>query len=228
MLGTENFTLHDLPSGQVITSGEFAEFETAYSIFQQTQKHRDNVHAELMNATKPIIFVEGDYDIRYIHRAAHLLGYEDLLSSFVLKDGDGSGNLDKVWKYYNNPMSQTLLPNAVVLLYDCDVKKPNKTEDKISRYTVPLIEENPIKVGIENLFPSETIQRLESEEPQYIDFQAPSSRRERGVEVEIPESRSVNKSEKSNMCNWLCTHGERSDFTGFEPIFEMLQRFVSP
>jgi hypothetical protein len=43
------------------------------------------------------------------------------------------------------------------------------------------------------------------------------------VEVAVPESRTVNKDEKGNLCEWLCEHGTAEDFAGFHVVFDLIE-----
>jgi hypothetical protein len=50
---------------------------------------------------KPVVFVEGEYDVIYIKRAAELLEYTDLLQQVEIRQRGGYKNLDKLWDIYN-------------------------------------------------------------------------------------------------------------------------------
>ena len=143
-----------------------------------------------------------------------------------LEEVGGYGNLDKVWKSYNNSISE-LLPSKLILLYDCDTNKQNADKNKVYKRVVPSIQKNPITVGVENLFPLETVDRVEQEKPQYIDIQPESVVRVRGEEVTIPQSKSVNKDEKGNLCNWMCQNGVADDFVHFEAIFNIIEDTIT-
>ena len=65
---------------------------------------------------------------------------------------------------------------------------------------------------------------------EFIDIESGHTKVERGEEVTVPESWSVNKDEKRNLCDWLCKHGTCEDFRHFEEVFEILadKSTVSP
>ena len=174
---------------------------------------------------KPILFVEGDYDIRYITRAAELLNKSDLLSKLNLQDGGGSGNLENIWRGYNNPAS-SILPQKLIILFDCDTKKSNSSKGQISKRVIPHYALGPISIGIENLFPLSTIEKIEETHSQFIDFQEGSKQRTRNIITTSQSIRSVNKDEKGNMCNWLCENGTAEDFLNFSIIFDMLDEII--
>ena len=224
--GEDGFEIINMPNGEKVSSNDFSEFLKAYDAFKETTRHREEIKLEIERHSKPIIFVEGDYDIRYLRKAAELLGKTEILDKIQLKDGGGFGGLDKVWKSYNNPISK-VVPNKIILLYDCDTNKQDAEKNLVFKRVIPLIEKNPISKGIENLFPCDTIEKIESENPQYIDIQEESKTRVRGKEIVVPASKSVNKDEKSNMCTWLCENGTKEDFVNFEMVFQIIEEIIN-
>lgn len=224
--GEDGFEIINMPDGDKLVASDFSEFVAAYDAFKETTNHREEISREIKQHAKPVVFVEGDYDIRYLIRAAEILGREDVLESVQLKDGVGFGNLDKIWKSYNNSISE-VVPNKVILLYDCDTNKQNTQKNMVFKRVIPSNGDSPIKVGIENLFPAGVIDRIERERPQYIDIKEASSTRVRGVESKIPASKSVNKDEKGNMCNWLCENGTKEDFSCFVVVFDIIEEIIN-
>ena len=169
--------------------------------------------------------MEGDYDIRYINKAAELLGKEDVLSAVQLKDGSGYGNLDKIWKSYDTSMAE-VLPQKVLLLYDCDTQKAAADRGMVLKRVIPSVDTNPIAIGIENLFPGQLIDKLVANHEQFIDTIAPLQKRVRGKLINIPAQMMVNKDEKGNMCNWLCANGTLEDFENFSHIFDLIEQVL--
>jgi len=224
--GEKGFDVINMPTGERVSPSDFSEFTAAYNAFRETTKHRDEIVRQLELHAKPVVFVEGDYDIRYLNKAAELLNRQDVLDNVQLKDGVGFGNLDKIWKAYNNSVSE-VLPNKIILLYDCDTNKQNTEKHKVYKRVIPLVPGNPVSIGVENLFPPTTIEKVEKENPQYIDFHEAATTRTRGEIVEIPASKSINKDEKGNMCNWLCEHGEEQDFILFQSAFDIIEEIVN-
>lgn len=223
--GSDGFKIINMPDGDEVSANDFSEFSAAYEAFKQTAKHRAEIKAEIEQHSKPVVFVEGDYDVRYLNRAADLLGMRELLDRVQLKDGGGFGNLDKIWKSYNNSISE-VLPNRIILLYDCDTSKQDSDKNLVFKRVVPSVEENPISIGIENLFSSEVIDKIESENPQFIDVQEEGKARTRGNEITLPSTKSVNRNEKGNMCNWLCENGAAVDFERFESVFQIIEQII--
>lgn len=223
--GEDGIEIHQMPTGQRILPEEFSEFSAAYDEFQKSTKHREEIRKEIEKASKAIVFVEGDYDIKYINKAATLLGKQGLLDSLQLVDGGGFGNLDKVWKAYDNSMSLAI-PNIVILLYDCDTNKKNTQRNRIYKRVISQRENADIAIGVENLFPNETMCKAAAFDPKFFDISPSRQEIVRGVPVSIPAKKSVNKDEKLNLCNWLCENGDASDFRNFEAIFSILESII--
>lgn len=207
-LGKDGFEIINLPDGERLAADDFSEFKAAYASFRETKRYREEVRKEIDKSSKPIVFVEGNYDIRYIKRAAVLLDKSDLLNEIQLKDGDGCNNLDKAAKSITGLTSEAI-SNKVLFLYDCDTKKKDKKHEKIHIRIIPEMPENPIEKGIENLFPEKTIEKLDNTCPKFIDHEGGGTKKVRGKEQPIPITKSVNKNEKGNMCNWLCQNGTK-------------------
>lgn len=220
-LGVDGFSALQMPTGMPVSMEGFSEFGEAYEAFLQTERHKAEIKKSIDEFHGPVLYVEGDYDIRYLTKAADLLGWNYLLERLSIRDGGGSGNLDKIWRTYDNPTSAAL-PQKLILLYDCDTRKPDGERGQIYKRTMPVQADNPIAIGIENLFPEETILSLEQSNPQFIDLQAATTKRIRSDTVEVPCVRSVNKDEKGNMCNWLCENGSAQDFVCFNRVFEAI------
>lgn len=224
--GEHGFDVINMPAGEKVSPSDFSEFVAAYESFRDTARHREEIKHEIELHSKPVVFVEGDYDVRYLNKAAELLGKTDILSKVTLKNGVGFGNLDKIWKSYNNSISE-IVPNKIILLYDCDTNKQDGNKNLIYKRVIPQVSENPINIGIENLFSQETIDKVEAENPQYIDLDESMRSRIRGQDIVKPPQKSVNKDEKGNMCNWLCNNGNIDDFSGFESAFDIIDQIVN-
>lgn len=221
-LGVNGFTIINMPDGEVVSASDFSEFTEAYEIFKQTNLHRQEIANTLRANSRPIVFVEGDYDIRYITRAAELLEKLHVLQAIQLRDGSGFGNLDKIWRSYEVQLAE-LLPSKILLLYDCDTNKAASEKGKLIRRTIPSIEDSAIAIGIENLIPGEIIAQLENSHPQFIDSTDSTTTRIRGHAVISPARKSINKDEKKNLCDWFCSTGTAEDFRNFSSIFDIIE-----
>ena len=224
--GTDNFLILNMPNGVEINASDFTELNAAYEAFKETILHKEEIRTELLQNSKPIIYVEGDYDIRYLNKAAEHLNRTELLSRVQVKDGNGYGGLDKIWRAYDSLISEAI-PNKIILLYDCDTNKHETNKGQVYKRVIQSLVSNPINIGIENLFSVQTIEKIENAHPEYIDFQAETTRRIRGNNTINSPIKSVNKDEKGNMCNWLCKNGSEDDFANFASIFNTIEEIIN-
>ncbi len=116
-----------------------------------------------------------------------------------------------------------LLPSKILLLYDCDTNKAASEKGRLIKRVIPSIVESAITIGIENLIPSELIAQLENSHPQFIDSTDSSTARIRGHVVISTAKKSINKDEKKNLCNWLCSNGTADDFINFSSVFDIIE-----
>ena len=226
-LGEDGFALYRLPQGRQISPEEFSEFGDAYQAFTATSRFSDDIRKAIEEAQRPIVFVEGATDKKYLEKASELLGKEPTLERFEIRDGGGAGNLSKIWRDSIVPLTETL-PQKVLLLYDCDTKKSSDNKGKLFQRTIPLQTQNPIEKGVENLFRKETLDRARQHKGAFIDIVGEHSKTERGETQNIPEKWTINKNEKTNLCHWLCVNGKAEDFQGFQEIFEILEDLIDP
>ena len=223
VLGKDGFALYRLPQGHRISPEEFSEFGDAYRAFTETVRFSEDMRAAIEGAQKPIVFVEGSTDQQYIEKASKLLGREAVLGSLELRDGDGKGNLAKLWKDSVLPLTE-VLPQQVLLLFDCDTDRSPDSKGKLSQRSIPMQYHHPIKKGIENLFSKSTLQMACQYKPAFfITEEEHSGTNEGGQLITIPEKWSINASEKTNLCNWLCENGTEEDFKHFQLIFDLIE-----
>jgi len=222
--GEDGFEIRNMPSGERITTERFSEFENAYAILKDTEKFDNDMSQQVKEAQKPIVFVEGDYDIRYIKKASQLFNKEELINKVTFIDADGYQNLNNIWKHKTNLFKA--IPQKMMLLYDCDTKINEDTKENIYKKIIPYIEENRFDRGIENLFPKKTIEKAIEHKKAFIDYTAETKKVIRGEESTIPEKYDINPDEKGNLCDWLCENGTEEDFINFDKIFEIFEEFL--
>ena len=179
------------------------------------------MEAQAKAAEKPLIFVDGTTDIKYFRRAAELLGWHDTLIDVEVRNGGGDANLKKAWKTLT---TTALIDQTVVLLHDCDSDISPRECENIIRRKIPLVEHNPVRRGIENLFSRETLETAMAHKPAFVDVVAAHEATVRGQPRTIAERWQINEDEKSNLCNWLCENGTIEDFRCFEKIRDELGR----
>ncbi len=220
-LGQDNFTIINLPDGRALDIESFSEFEKAYSYFKESTKFKNDVLNEIESSHKALLFVEGDYDIRYLNKAAELLGKSEILNFFKLIDSDGHGNISNVSKHFDSKLAEAT-PQKIILLFDCDQQKNQSNKGKVYKRVMPTIPNNPIKKGIENLFPKSTIETAKLSKESFIDITPEIKKLERGQIVTIPELWEVNKNEKKNLCDWILENASIDDFQFFNQVFDIL------
>ena len=223
--GKDGFALYRLPQGEQIDPEEFSEFGSAYKSFKATQKFSKDIQKAIEKSQKPILFMEGATDILYLRKAAELLNKVEFINRFEMRDGYGFGNLDKISKHFNSKLAE-ITPQKIVLLYDCD--KPHTTsEGNVFQRNIPKQENHPIKKGIENLFSLSTLEKAINCESAFIDIDDKRGSTKRGEKITIPEKWTVNKDEKTNLCNWLRQNGTQEDFQHFQVIFNLLEAVLN-
>ena len=218
---SEGFDIINLPQGRKISTEYFSEFESVYGVIQHSQKFATEINNAITNSKKTILFVEGDYDIKYLNKAAELLGKNNILDKFELKDSGGYGNIDKVWKHFDSRLSD-ITSQKIILLYDCDTNKSNTNKGNIYKRHIPTISGDPIEKGIENLFSKETIQKAIDYKKDLIDITPSYVKKVRGKDVQVDEKWEVNSDEKRNLCDWICANCSKDDFNEFSIVFELL------
>ena len=181
----------------------------------------DDLQQAIENAQKPIIFLDGKTDIKYLEKAAELLGKQSMLEKIQLWDGEGYGNLNKVWDKFDSKISE-IVPQKIILINDCD-KPGDDKKGKVFKRSIPKQEGHPLEKGIENLFSKATLEKAIKEKPEFVDIVQEHSEIIRGKESSVAEKWSVNKDEKTNLCHWLCENGTVDDFRHFHAVFGLLE-----
>lgn len=220
------FGLYHLPEGQSISPEEFSEFGSAYQAFANTRRHSHDIRTAVKEAQKPMVFVEGTTDVKYLERAMTLLNLGALRNRIEVKevaDGGGGSNLKKVW---NGLKVTSGIRHPVVILHDCDAEVGDAGEGNIFRRRIKCQNNHPISKGIENLLSRMTLQRAMEHKPSFVNKTSEHEKTERGKTITVPEAWVVNKDEKTNLCNWLCENGTAEDFQHFRPVLEMLRELL--
>ena len=87
VFGDEGFALYRLPRGEEIDPEDFSEFESAYDSFTETKKFIGDTQIAIENALKPLIYLEGVTDQKYVERASELLGRQHVIANVDHKGG---------------------------------------------------------------------------------------------------------------------------------------------
>ena len=223
VFGESGFDLYRLPDGQQISPEEFSEFEQAYRSFSQSERFDTDLRQAIVKSQEPLVFMEGTTDVKYVRKAAEHLGQDSLLAELNLDQAGSSSNLSKIW---NTMRVATLTTQRVFLVYDCDTGMHFERNGEVFRRSSPYFDEHPVKKGIENLFSRDTLERARIHKTALIDIEYEHMKTDRGEEAVVPETWSVHRSEKTNLCNWLCENGTVEDFQYFNVIFDLLSQWI--
>jgi hypothetical protein len=180
-------------------------------------------HLENQVKIKPVVFVEGIYDIFYIKRAAELLGFTEQLEQVDIRQRGGFKNLDKIWDIYKADNWETI-PQKKLLLYDCDTNRKNEDLGCILKRTISHIPRNMISKGIENLFPTSLIRKAIREKPAFVDV-VRVKKTIRGT-TSLETTYSVNENEKKDLCDWICKNAIVKDYKHFMQIFNFISEII--
>ena len=225
LFGDDGFDAYDLPSGSRLEAELFDEFGEAFRAFKDTTKFSNEIRTQIANAQQPFLYLEGETDCRYIRKAAEVLGKMDVLAEFTVKAAGGQKRLTTIWKALTGAPQETT--KSVLLLYDPECSQQANSKNGIHKRTLPFIDDHPISKGIENYFGRDTLDRARRHNGKFIDIVQAHTKTERGEQISISETWTVNDDEKGNLCDWLCANGTAEDFQSFEYAFEILQSVMS-
>lgn len=217
----------EMPTGKQISTERFEEFQKSFDFYRQTKSFEDAVEEKILNASKPLILTEGKTDVAYIKTALELLGHKSLLEKLEIdevgkkgKDG-GHTNLSDAKKFIQANQSQ--FPRKVLLLFDSDTNKHQKTNKQLNNEDVcsisircipQNIENNRVPGGIENLLPSNL----------FIDkFYDTKTKLNNDGGKNI-----ITKLKKEEFCEYICqTRREKDDFLKFkELLIPIIEEFL--
>jgi hypothetical protein len=220
--GSSGVHIIEMPSGEGITTERFSEFKKSFEYYKQTKAYEDDLQAALAGAAKPLVLTEGDTDPVYIRTALDLLGAPELLSAVDIRSvgqqgRQGSINAGVAGLNHTRNVIEAhpdLLKQRIMLLYDCDSRKPLEDIGKLFIRAIPKNDTNTkVRKGIENLLPPELF------EDRF--YERKSHTGDYGEEKIIPEFR------KTDFCKWICEQRRNpSDFQGFQVVVEILRQFL--
>ena len=219
--GDDGFDIYRLPDGHQINAEEFSEFGEAYQAFADTRKHVDKLRTTIEQANGPVLYFEGQTDVKYVKRAADLLGRTELLNGADIQHANGVGNLKKAWAGRNTLLAGRI-GSKVVLVADCDSDQNDDARGMLIWRRIQKIDDNPVKCGIENLFSRETLQKALDDDSSFV--KEVVTRKDPRVADSIEEENWIlDDAWKSALCDWLCKHGTTDDFQHFKAVFDMLE-----
>lgn len=212
----------EMPRGNPLTAEAYDEFAQAFTVLQDTEAFEDKVSAELSASEKPIVWFEGPLDERYFKCAAQLLGFEDIADSFnwigALANKQGPFNTGDTALNHALALFKAnpeFTKRKIVLVYDCDTKKPNETIDNVTVMGLEPIPDRRVQKGVENLLRPAGIP-----EEMY---------KTKTIVSDYGETTKSEKLDKTGLCDLLC--GENADvdnFEDFKPVLEAIRSAITP
>jgi hypothetical protein len=220
--GSAGVHIIEMPSGEGITTERFSEFKKSFDYYKQTKAYEDDLQAALTGAAKPLVLTEGDTDPVYIRTALDLLDAPELLSAVDIRSvgqqgRQGSINAGVTGLNHTRNVIEAhpdLLKQRVMLLYDCDSRKPSEDIGRLSIRAIPKNESNAkVRKGIENLLPPELF------EDRFYERKSHTS--------DYGEERIISEFRKTDFCKWICEERRNpGDFREFRVVVEFLRQFL--
>ena len=214
--GVDRVTILEMPEARQINSERYSEFGKAFEYYQSTERFEEEIKQRFAAGTKPLILTEGALDPLYIKAALTRLEEVELMNSFDIdfvgmekEKGTHYGG-DKGLNHFRNlyEANSSLFHRPILLLYDCDTRKPDEQIETLWVRSIPKNTENTkVKKGIENLFSEYLFKE---------DFYCESPTDDGG---------SAKYLDKPKFCNWICENGTDIDYTKFDSVVKILKQF---
>jgi len=191
--------------------------------YEKNSKVKVEVKETIKKDDKPLVLTEGETDPIYIRTALKVLGKNKLLEQLDIEwvgTSIGKGKSINTGDSGLNSTRDVLLANPqfltrkVLLLYDCDTKKPDEDHENLKIRKIPQQNNRKVKKGIENLFPDHLFtENFYANKSKYGDY---------GEEIKFQEF------QKMKFCEWICTQRQQAkDFADFVSIVNILKEFIS-
>lgn len=228
IIGEESFEVRSMPNGEVITTEKFSEFENAYNLFKSTEKFEEDLKEKVIEIKKPMLYVEGPTDVKYIEKFFKLYDKTDVLGKInieIIGENTGTGTKNSnnfALKNAKDFLKSNLkiLSQKVLLLNDPEEKVENESfEDKLFIRKIPKNSNFPLQCGIENLFNSITIEKLRKQKEDCFESHFVGSEQKK---------LKILNGKKQEVCTWLCENGDLTDFEKFKVIFKIIEDTILP
>lgn len=212
----------EMPRGNPLTAEAYDEFAQAFAVLQDTEAFEDKVSAELTASEQPIVWFEGELDDRYFKCAAKLLGFDDIVDSFnwIGAFANKQGPFNTGYTALNHALSlfkanPEFTTRKIVLVYDCDTKKPNESIDNVTVMGLEPVPDRKVKKGVENLLSPAAIP-----DEMY---------KKKTIVSDYGETTESEKLDKPGLCALLCDDDASvENFKDFEPVLEAIRSAVAP
>jgi len=233
----DGFRIVSLPTGSKIGTEEFKEVQDVFDTLNIFAKF---IEKTILNATKPIVMVEGKTDQQYIEKAAKVLNRD--ISHIDIHITEGNDPLFQLGKVL---IKHPLDTQPIMLLFDPEDEKkveelnqdlngldssdPKRKKIRIEKMKAHHRDpkEYGLMKGIENLFPEPLIKRAyEAGQNPPNDGWFERITREEGKQTTTEFKIKKSNDRKQAVCDWICDNATPEDFTGFEDIFNMIEEFA--
>jgi len=221
---------------RVLDGNDFSELDNSLGLMQlvspyvaKSEERARTLKAELESAkaaTKPIVFVGGPTDAKYLQKAVGVLRNAGLLAKFEIKFIGTSKSYGDIFSG-DNSLRQTLAflrsnnsysPRPTLVLFDCDAKHHAEQFGNVRTYSIPQNPSNSkMKRGVENLLPESAFVST--------DYTTKTTSGEYG------EEKTIQNFEKTKCCNRLCSGDILSAetkklFNGFENVICEIEAWI--
>lgn len=171
----------------------------------------------------PIVLTEGETDPIYIKTSLKLMGRSDLLDKVRIEWVGGRGENGSIYNTGDTGLNNTrnvilsnldIFQQKILLLYDCDTKKPDENKGGLFIKHIPFNKKNKIiKKGIENLLSEHLFEKR--------------FYRTKEIRGDYGETKYYEEFNKTEFCDYVCNiRHEKSDFDDFGEIIKILEEFV--
>jgi predicted ATP-dependent endonuclease of OLD family len=224
--GEDGFEIRNMPNGEIISVERFSEFENAFNYLKETEKFNQEFEKKIMELSKPVIFVEGPTDIKYIKKFFELYDKTDELAQFkidiigeITPKGTKNSN-NKALKNAANFLKSnlSLIQNKILLLNDPEENiKEEIIHNKLFIKKIPKLNNTPLQKGIENLFEEDFIKKVRENNKDCFEYH---------VIGEKETNLKILGDKKEKICNWICENATQDDFKNFEQVYEIIINFI--